>query len=81
MADGFAAHNRSFLEEHRVADDLQNCKASVRLQGSKRDYSWESPQQGDMATPFQIMKTDLFEGKIETDGHSGKASDTCVFHF
>lgn len=81
MAIGFAARDRRFLEEHRVADGLQTCKASLRLPGSQRDNSWESPQQGDVATPFQVMKTDLFEGQIETDGHSGKASDTCAFRF
>lgn len=49
MAACIAAHNGSFLEEQRVAEDLQNARR-LRLQGSIHYNSCESPQQGDMAS-------------------------------
>lgn len=68
----------------------RSCKRSTKMQGQfsgpkalniiahqgRHKVTWPGK-----VTPFQVMKTDLFQGKTETDGQSWKASDTCMFHF
>lgn len=67
MATCLAARNGSFLEEQRVAEDLQNARPVC---GSKALYTATHVSHHNKGTWPAKATPDLFEGKTETDGHS-----------